>query len=180
MTRLNEDGYGLGAIEFGRELTEGLERHEAAEVIEDLMEGILPEGFEIDEKRVKKCATCGYYYRDKTRPNNSVTCSPKCKTLRDTRQRRIKTLEKREQGLIKDVEPTVMQRTYYDHHEYSFWNGDFKYDSENAMEISLSNFEQPYENISEIHAARERYEMMGGRKRHASERAKDYYSGDWD
>lgn len=168
-------------IELGKELTEDMERQEALEVITDLMGGILPEDLDTDRKRIKECAYCGYYYRDKTRPNNSVTCSAECKTLRDTKRRRSKTLEQREQGLIESARKTVKQRTYYDHHEYPFWNGDgYKYDSDNAMEVSLSNFERPHGNITDIHAARERHEAMGGRKRHGSEQAKDYYNGNWE
>lgn len=145
------------------------------------MFGILPEGSDVDKKRVKRCATCGYFYIDKTRPNNSKTCSAECKTDRDTARRREKTQELRRLGVIEDVKPTIMQRSYYRHYEYSFWNGDgYKYDGDSAMEVGLSNYEQPYGNIEDIYAAKERYETWGGRKRHATEQAKDYYNGDWD
>ena len=82
---------GKGAIEFARQFVEGRTRDEAIEILRDLLNGNLHDK---TDKRIKKCSTCGYYYRDRTKNNSSKTCSRECKIKRDTLRRAEKNAEK--------------------------------------------------------------------------------------
>src|SRR5699024_2607205 len=157
---------GTGAISYAKEFIDVKDdRNKAMDVISDLLAGKLHDP---SDKRIKRCAYCNYYYRDKTRPNNSKTCSKECKTKLDT-ERRARKRRNKEQTKGRSGQSTIKDRTYLSHLEYPFWIGDIfgekEHTDEQAMEISLSNFEQSYDNIIEIAAARQRYEMWGGRKR---------------
>jgi len=171
---------GTGAISYAKEFIDVKDdRNKAMEVISDLLAGKLHDP---SDKRIKRCAYCNYYYRDKTRPNNSKTCSKDCKTKLDTERRASKRRkDKKEQATLKSG--TIKERTYHGHLEYPFWNGDIfgekEHTDEQAMQITLSNYEQPYDNINEIASARQRYEMWGGRRRHSFDQSKDYYNGNW-
>src|SRR5699024_12513885 len=75
------------------------DRNKAMDVISDLLAGKLHDP---SDKRIKRCAYCNYYYRDKTRPNNSKTCSKDCKTKLDTERRTSKRRkDKKEQETLK-------------------------------------------------------------------------------
>jgi len=157
---------GTGAIAFAKEFIDaGDDRNTILDVLADLLAGKL---HDTSDRRIKRCAYCNYYYRDKTRPNNSKTCSKECKTNLDTERRAIKRRkDKKEQATLKSG--TIKERTYLSHLEYPFWIGDIfgerEHTDEQAMQISLSNYEQPYDNINEIAAAKQRYDLIGGRKR---------------
>lgn len=171
MTNKNNKIPGAGAVEFTKEITKGLERHQIIEVVSQLMNGMFPDDLDVDMRRIKVCEACNFYYRDKTRPNNSKVCSAECKTLKDTSNRRKKTIKEREHDPSKRPRLTLTEIHYADHLEYPFWV-DL---DENRVP---HNYERPHGNINEIHAARERYEQMGGRQRHVNERNIDYYEGD--
>ncbi|WP_346200049.1 hypothetical protein NSQ96_15340 [Caldifermentibacillus hisashii] len=137
---------GTGAIEFARQYTEGLTVKEALPVIERLLKGELHDPA---DKRIKRCAYCGYYYRDKTRPNNSKTCSRECKIASDTLKRARKNADK---ALLKqDFEKELY--TYYARHlEYPF------YLSEHYMLKRAHNHETPCtdDKLAQIDAAKQR------------------------
>src|SRR5699024_8703783 len=79
---------GTGAISYAKEFIDVKDdRNKAMDVISDLLAGKLHDP---SDKRIKRCAYCNYYYRDKTRPNNSKTCSKDCKTKLDTERRASK------------------------------------------------------------------------------------------
>ena len=156
---------GTGAIKFAEEFIDVKDdRNTILDVLADLLAGKLHDP---EDKRIKRCAYCNYYYRDKTRPNNSKTCSKDCKMKLDTERRASKRRKDKEQATLKSG--TIKERTYHGHLEYPFWNGDIfgkkEHTDEQAMQITLSNFEQPYGNINEIASARQRYDLIGGRKR---------------
>lgn len=137
---------GTGAIEFARQYTEGLTVKEALPVIERLLKGELHDPA---DKRIKRCAYCGYYYRDKTRPNNSKNCSRECKIASDTLKRARKNADK---ALLKlDFEKELY--TYYAWHlEYPF------YLSEHYMLKRAHNHETPCtdDKLAQIDAAKQR------------------------
>lgn len=129
---------GEGAVEFMRELTEGMTPAEALNIIRHLMRN------PPDEAKVKRCETCNYYFRDKTRPGNAKVCGPSCKTVRKTEQ-------KAEQRAKADEGKPKKPR---------------RYDTE-AMMRRLWNYEKPYDpdKLAQMYAAKERKRNMGGRKK---------------
>ncbi|KGE20805.1 hypothetical protein PWYN_01085 [Paenibacillus wynnii] len=131
---------GEGAVEFMRELTEGMTPTEALDLIRHLMRN------PPDEAKVKRCATCNYYFRDKTRPGNAKVCGPSCKTVR-------KTDQKAEQRARQPQKPkkTKKERRY----------------DEAAWLSAIWRKEKPFDpdKLPYIQAARDRYDRMGGRKK---------------
>ncbi|AKG35652.1 hypothetical protein [Paenibacillus durus] len=126
---------GEGAVEYARELTEGLTPSEARLVIRDLLKHP-PAG-----PKIKRCAVCSYYFRDRTRPGNAKVCGPSCKTVRKTEQRA-------DQRARQDTDKPNKPR---------------RYDTEAYMR-RLWNYEKPYDpdKLAQIYAARERARLMGG------------------
>src|SRR5690625_3570013 len=114
---------GQGAIEFAKFIVQGYERDESLEILQDLYDGYINENINVDIKRIKLCSTCNYFYEDKTRPNNSKTCSKECKIKRDTENRRNKLEKGREKGEIERPRVTRKEKHYYDHYDHPFWVG---------------------------------------------------------
>ncbi|MFD2876617.1 helix-turn-helix domain-containing protein [Paenibacillus rhizoplanae] len=137
---------GEGAVEFMREITEGMTLEEVRELYRHMMR-IPP-----DDAKVKRCATCNYYFRDKTRPGNAKVCGPSCKTVRKTEQ-------KADQRARKPVEPKKPKK-------------ERRYD-EAAWLAGIWRHEVPFDpgKLPYIQAARERYSRMGGRKKSRSVRS---------
>ena len=137
---------GQGAIDFATQFVVGLTREQAKPIIEQLLTGNLHDK---TDKRIKRCEYCGYYYRDKTRPNNSKTCSRECKIASDTLKRARKNADK---ALFKqDFEKELY--TYYARHlEYPF------YLSEHYMLKRAHNHETPCtdDKLAQIDAAKQR------------------------
>jgi predicted nucleic acid-binding Zn ribbon protein len=139
---------GTGAIEFTMEFIEGLSEEQAFPVIKVMLKGELHDQ---TDKRIKRCAFCAYFYRDKTKPNNSKTCSQECKTLLDSLRRKQKKADK---VIVKPKKS--MQRemyTYYASHlEYPY------YLSEHYMLKRAHNYETPFshDKLELIEAARHR------------------------
>ena len=127
---------GAGAIEFIKQFTEeGMNRDEVAEIIGEVMRGELHDS---EDKRVKLCDYCGYYWRDPSLRNTRKTCSDECK-------RGIKTLQRREQRRKQELaNPKPKKKTlkddYYDHHEYPFW----------VDEYSMSKISWKYERSEDV------------------------------
>jgi hypothetical protein len=145
---------GRGAVEFAKEFTEGLTKEEALPVIRRLIRGELHDH---DDKRIKKCEYCGYYYRDKTRPNNSKTCSPECKAARDYL---AKAKKRADAALLKPKKPKYGGLYAY-WLEYPYWT------DEKAMLRYNYRREAVFDDqkLAQIDAARQRAERIGGRRK---------------
>jgi len=146
---------GRGAIEFAKEFTQGLTKEEALPVIKRLIRGELHDH---DDKRIKKCEYCGYYYRDKTRPNNSKTCSPECKAARDYL---AKAKKRADAALLKPKKKTKRDENYIWWLEYPFWL------DEREMLRNSRRYESTYDEqyLLRISAAKQRAERIGGRRK---------------
>lgn len=138
---------GEGAVEFAREYSKGLSRDHARRVFVELLSN------PPSDPKIKKCAYCGYPFRDKTKNNSAMVCGPTCKTGIKTKQRRVQ----RARGNIK----TTKQPQYYYWLEYPFWI------SEKAMLSKAWSYERPYapEKLQMISDARDRDQRMGGKKK---------------
>ncbi|GGE80350.1 hypothetical protein [Priestia taiwanensis] len=146
---------GEGAIEFAMQYMEGLTRANALPVIQSLMKGNLHDR---TDKRIKRCVYCGYYFRDKTKPNNSKNCGQGCKTDWDTMQRAKKRADT---ALLKPKKPKKSDFGHAWMLEYPF------YSPEEAMFRWKWRYEVPkaHYKLEEIQGARYRCEMMGGRRK---------------
>lgn len=120
------------------------------------------------KKVYKECIVCKVIFEDNTKPKNKKTCSRECaEEARKARQRE----EYREKNPPK---PNQRQLYYYDHYEYPFWNTEERIANNQFYkhETVRSN-----ESLEYIQGAIERYEQIGGRKRHAEYEA-DYEGGE--
>jgi hypothetical protein len=145
---------GTGAIQFAKQFITGLDRRQALPIIKRLNAGKLHDK---KDKRIKRCEYCGYFYRDKTRPNNSKTCSRECKIAKDTLIRAKKNADKAVLKPKKDIEKEIYT-AYTRWLEYPF------YLSEHYMLKHAHDYESPfdYDKLSQIDAARQRnYKRKG-------------------
>lgn len=136
---------GTGAIQFAKEFITGLDRRQALPIIKRLNAGKLHDK---KDKRIKRCEYCGYFYRDKTRPNNSKTCCRECKIAKDTL---IRAKKKADKAVLKPIEKEIY--TAYTHWlEYPF------YLNEHYMLKHAHDYESPFDHdkLSQIDAARQR------------------------
>ncbi|MGG4467229.1 hypothetical protein ABER68_04220 [Paenibacillus alvei] len=110
------------------------------------------------DKRIKRCDYCGYFYRDKTKPNNSRTCSKECKTNRDTLQRAMK---KADQEIVKPQKKESKQLPYVYWLEYPYWVDEYE-----MLKYSWK-YEAPYpqDKLEQIEAAQLRDETTGGKRK---------------
>ncbi|WP_019722268.1 hypothetical protein [Heyndrickxia coagulans] len=147
---------GTGAIEFAKKYVEGLTVKEALPAIERLLKGELHDPA---DKRIKRCTYCGYYYRDKTRPNNSKTCSRECKIANDTLKRAKKRADA---ALLKPEKERDIRKEMYTYHAY--WLEYPYYISEHYMLRRAHNHERPFapDKLAQIDAAKQRgYKRKG-------------------
>ncbi|MGG1644138.1 hypothetical protein ACIFQM_23250 [Paenibacillus sp. NRS-1782] len=143
---------GEGAVEYAKSLTEGLRREEAASIIHTIMIG------PFEDPRVKRCAVCGYPFYDRTRNRWAEVCGPSCKTVRKSAQRREQRQVKSGRSVsIKTNKPI----RYLWWLEYPYWT------SERWMNSHVGSYERPHDpdKLLTIAAAKQRYEMMGGRRK---------------
>lgn len=133
---------GSGAIEFAKEFTDGLTFEEAQKVIKKLYAGKL---HDISDKRIKRCEYCNHYYRDKTRPNNSKTCSSEHKKANDALKKRKKRVD------LELVKPKKHEKADI---EYTYWLEYPFFVTEKAM--------WKYTRIMEKNMSTENVEMMDG------------------
>lgn len=138
---------GTGALEYTKQITDGLRKDEAARVIVELLAGNIHDN---TNERVKRCGFCRYYYCDKTKPNNSRTCSAECKVSFDTSKRR----KKRE-----PFRKLTEKETFYNP-DLGLWAC-----SEERMVKHFSRMETVTDKIEQLIALRELSEEMGGKKR---------------
>ncbi|PRT06961.1 hypothetical protein C6356_00620 [Bacillus wiedmannii] len=153
MKMLNYRYPGEGAIEFTEQFTEGLTRHRAVHVIKRLLKGKLHDR---TDHRIKRCAHCKYYYRDKTKPNNSNTCCRECKIAYDTMNRSKK------RSTVSSLKKETKRDQYYGWWlENPFWSKEYE------MVKHSWKTDAPYspEKLELIMAAKQRDEMMGGRRK---------------
>lgn len=132
---------GEGAISYAREVTRGMGRQRAAEVIANLRE-YLP-----DDPQVKFCVNCGFPFRDMTRPGNAKTCGYSCKTDRKSAQKAIQRARK-----AAGMPPKANKIPKYDENGY-------------MMRVWRKETPKSPAKLEQIAAARERYNNMGGRKK---------------
>lgn len=146
---------GTGAVTFAIPYVKGLTEEEAIQVIRSLMKGELHDP---DDKRIKRCGYCGYFYRDKTKPNMSKTCCKPCKIASDTLKRRQKRAD---EALLKPKKQTRREEYYIHWLEYPFWLHEYE-----MLKQSWKQ-ERPYslDKINQIHAAKLRDEHNGGKKK---------------
>jgi hypothetical protein len=139
---------GTGAIQFAKEYISGLDRRQALPIIKQLIDGKLHDK---TDKRIKRCEYCGYFYRDKTRPNNSKTCSRECKIAKDTLIRAKKNADKAVLKPKKDIEKEIYTA-------YTYWLEYPFYLNEHYMLKHAHDYESPfdYDKLSQIDAARQR------------------------
>lgn len=108
---------GEGAEAFAKEVAQNY-RHILAgddsvkqfQFAQDMINGNLSEH---DDVRVKRCQSCGYFFRDKTRPNNAKVCSTKCKHIKDAA---LNAERKRKRGAEKRM--SAIDMYYVDRDEY--------------------------------------------------------------
>lgn len=113
---------GTGAIQFAKEFITGLDRRQALPIIKRLNAGKLHDK---TDKRIKRCAYCGYWWRDDSLRNTKKTCSDECK-------RGIKTMQRREQrankALLNPIPKRKKHRLIDDYIwwlEYPFWVNEY-------------------------------------------------------
>ncbi|UTY65831.1 hypothetical protein [Bacillus velezensis] len=146
---------GEGAIEFAIGFVKNKTRAEALPIIKRLLQGDVHDA---GDKRIKRCAYCGYYYRDQTKPNNSKTCSQFCKTDLDTLRRKKKNADKA--LLTSDKSLKKMEKLYVWWLDYPFWI------SEREMINRSWKHEKPVssEKLAMHDAAKQRDKEFGGKR----------------
>lgn len=110
---------GKGAVEFAMRYVEELTIEHVEEVCKDLVSGNIEE---INDKKVRRCQFCGYYYMDKTKNNSSLTCSDECKTGKDIV---LKAYRRKIKEDAKPKRPSYRDKYCAWHLEYPFWQSDF-------------------------------------------------------
>lgn len=118
---LHDKDPGSGAIEYARQFVEGTDdRLEMLSILSELLDGQLHDP---EDKRVKRCDYCGYYWRDESKRNNRRTCSDECKTAIKTLQKR----KRRERQELLDPKPRKRKLSddYVDWIEYPYWTNEY-------------------------------------------------------
>lgn len=143
---------GEGAIEYAAEITAGLTREQAAAIIHKLLRESSA------DPRVKRCEVCGYPFCDKTRPGNAKVCGDTCKTTRKTAQKAHQRKVKPARGVTVKANKPVRYVWWL---EYPYWV------TEKWMLNHVGSYERPHDpdKLAQIMAAKERAEMMGGRRK---------------
>src|SRR5699024_5113705 len=121
--------------------------------------------------KIKNCVVCGDVFEDRTKPKNKKTCSKMCAKQAKNKHQRIKYREEN------PPKPNQRQLYYYDRLEYPYWVGDGRIgDQERIANNQFYKHEtvKSNESLEYIQGAIERYEQMGGRKRH------DEYEADYE
>lgn len=117
---------GPGAIDFAMRYVEELTLEHVIPLCTDLVDGYFEE---IDDKKVRRCQYCGYYYRDSTKNNSSLTCSTECKTGKDIV---LKDYRRKVRNAGKTKRQTYKDKYYAEYtsdgeiNEYPFWTSDYR------------------------------------------------------
>jgi len=111
---------GKGAVELAMQYVEEMTIEHVEAVCNDLVAGNFDK---IDDKKVRRCQFCGYYYEDKTKNNSSLTCSDTCKTGKDIV---LKTYRRKVKDDSKPKRPSYEQLYYFGRDtEYPHWSSEF-------------------------------------------------------
>lgn len=148
---------GKGAVEFAKELVDGMSREEAASIIKKVNKG---DYIDKSDRRVKRCAHCGYFYHDKTKPNNSRTCCKECKIDLDTFNRKKK---KADQELLNPTKKAEIKYVWW--LEYPYWV------TEKEMIKWSWKYEAPYptDEIAIMTAKKQEKENLGGSRKKSTD-----------
>ncbi|MEH7374926.1 hypothetical protein [Neobacillus drentensis] len=120
ITEIKHGNPGPGAIAYAKQFIEGMTREQAAPIMTALLNGELND---CNDRRVKQCDCCCYYWRDDSLRNTKRTCSDECKTA-------IKTLQRRQQRADDALlNPKSRKHTLMDDYihwlEYPFWINEY-------------------------------------------------------
>jgi hypothetical protein len=154
MTNKHDRNPGEGAVEFAisiiEPVIENITRERAHFVFNRLFLGEL---HDVTDRRVKRCDWCGYFYRDKTKPNNSKVCSPSCKFAKDNH---VKAMKKADAALLKPKKEKSFEREMYECHVH--WLEYPYYLSEHYMLKRAHRYESPFshDKLEQIDAAIQR------------------------
>src|SRR5690606_27898951 len=158
---------GAGAIEFAKQYVIGHREFDLLSMSK-LLDGDLHDP---EDKRVKRCDYCGYFWRDDSLRNTKKTCSDDCK-------RSIKTLQRRKQREKQELlNPKPRKRTLMDDYvywlEYPYWVNEYS-----MLKIGWK-FERPAsESLMDYIEAKE--ELLGKGNRKISRKVVDYHGDDRD
>ncbi|MGE6487752.1 hypothetical protein [Paenisporosarcina sp. NPDC076898] len=148
---------GTGAVDFAMRYVEELTLNHVEELVEDLVNGNFEE---IDDKKVRRCQFCGYYYRDVTKNNSSLTCSDDCKTGKDIV---LKAYRRKLESEGKPKRLSYEDLYYAQGLEYPFWANEF-----HMFESDRKNGAYSYgDNFEEVVARDLMNAKMGGKKKAA-------------
>lgn len=119
VTKIQYREPGIGAIEYAKEFTYGLDRAEALSIIKSLLKGDLHDQ---TDKRVKRCGYCGYYFRD-GKANKRRVCCDECKAAKDalSRPARRKKQSQREGKAPRELKEPNPRLRYASMLEYPFY-----------------------------------------------------------
>jgi hypothetical protein len=154
-TEIKYKNPGEGAVEYANSFFEQLTvetitREKALLLINRLING----DFNDDtDKRIKCCDWCGYFYRDKTKPNNSKVCGQSCKFAKDNHAKAVKKADKE---LLKPKKEKSFERELYECHVH--WLEYPYYVSEHFMLKRAHRYETPFshDKLEQIDAAIQR------------------------
>lgn len=156
---------GGGSIEFTKRFTEGLTLQQATQVITDMLKGELHVS---EDKRIKRCDYCGYYWRDDSLRNTKRTCSDDCKTG-------YKTLQRRQQRADKELmNPTPKPNKHRLIDDYLYWLEDPFWLHEYSMIKIGWKFERP-SGVALMDVISARNEVYGEGNRQKSKHIVDYH-----
>ncbi|MEG0471097.1 MAG: hypothetical protein RR588_02070 [Solibacillus sp.] len=163
---------GAGAVDLAqRYYFFNMANRDELEIAEALVDGRF-EG--VDDPKVRRCAHCGYYYRDKTKNNMSVTCSKECASGKDIVLKSWRR-EVRKVGKVRRL--SWLDLHYASSYqgeplEYPFWSSDwhmFEYDRKRKVYSFGDDFEQYV-------AQQKRKAEMGGKRKTAEQIDYDGYN----
>lgn len=128
------EGYpGAGALAFHRNHVAGLPLQQSEIFIRQLYNGELE--FITDNKRVKRCAYCDFYWRDNSSRNNAKLCSEACRKA----HRALQKAEERARK-PKAAPEKLLEIDYYIHElEYAYWLDDKRMNNYIARHERLSS-----------------------------------------
>lgn len=135
---------GKGAVDFAIRYVEEMTLEHVEAVCNDLVAGNF---VEVEDKKVRSCQFCGYYYMDNTKNNSSLVCSDECKTGKDIV---LKEYRRKIRNAGKPKRPTY-KNLYYatsfrpETAEYPFWTSEFhmfEYDRKHGAYSYGDNFEE--------------------------------------
>lgn len=145
---------GKGAVDFAKRYVEEMTLLHVEAVCKDLIAGNFEE---IDDKKVRRCQYCGYFYRDNTKNNSSLVCSDECKSSKDIV---LKAFRRKEKAEGKPRRASFKEMYYTEHLEYPFFTSEKKM-MEYSARHEVSYGDEFEETIGKVMTNR----MMGGKKK---------------